>query len=330
MKLDIPLVSIFMITFNHEKFIAQAIASVLMQETAFPIKLFIGEDCSTDSTRKICLDFQNENPQKIGLLLNETNLGQANNVSQVFRACQNSGAKYIAILEGDDYWTDPFKLQKQIDFLESNQEYGLVFTDADYYDESRGKMLHAYDKMFFRKIPAGDVLSVLLQGKYPYKTCTAVFRTFFLEKSKEISGQYSFKTCDICFWLLIAGKAKVGYLHESTAVYRITGKSATHFDTAEDFLKFHKNVYKAVIFFAKYYGRPISRRKLRHNYKKSILAYCAEGKKYKQLFAYARCFPLAVAAIFRKYVRDAIIMVNEKRWLIKEASNRILGKSKGS
>ena len=125
-----PFVAVFMVTFNHEKYVGQAIDSVLMQKTRFPVKLFIGEDCSTDQTASICLKYQEENPDIIEVVINKENTGALKNAKQIYEACFASGAKYIAMLEGDDYWTDPFKLQKQVDFLELNSDYVVSCHDA--------------------------------------------------------------------------------------------------------------------------------------------------------------------------------------------------------
>ena len=104
-------VSIAMVTYNHEKFIAKALDSVLMQRTDFDYEIVIGEDCSSDNTRNIVIEYKRRYPDNIVLFLNEKNLGMYGNCSQVFQACQG---EYIAVLEGDDYWTSPDKLQKQV------------------------------------------------------------------------------------------------------------------------------------------------------------------------------------------------------------------------
>ncbi len=121
--MSMPLVAIFMVTYNHEKYIGQAIESVLMQKTNFSYKLFIGEDLSTDITREIVRKYELENPESIKVYYNDQNLGGMNNARQIYQACFASGAEYIAMLEGDDYWTDPLKLQKQVNFLEKNNEF---------------------------------------------------------------------------------------------------------------------------------------------------------------------------------------------------------------
>ncbi len=117
-----PVVSVYMITYNHGNFIAQAIEGVLMQQTNFSVELVIGEDCSTDNTRQVCLEYKEKYPDRIKLVLSEKNLGVGKNGLNTFAACLG---KYIAICEGDDYWTDPLKLQKQVDFLESHPDYTI-------------------------------------------------------------------------------------------------------------------------------------------------------------------------------------------------------------
>jgi glycosyltransferase involved in cell wall biosynthesis len=116
------MVSIFMMTYNHEKYIAQALDSVLKQKVDFQYEIVLGEDCSTDNTRKIVVKYAKLHPGKFKLLLHKTNIGAINNQYEVFRNCTG---KYIAMLEGDDYWTDPLKLQKQVDFLEANPDFAI-------------------------------------------------------------------------------------------------------------------------------------------------------------------------------------------------------------
>lgn len=117
-----PKLSICMVTYNHEKYIRQAIESVLMQKTNFKFELVIGEDCSTDNTRKLVMKFQHKFPNIIRAVINKKNLGMMNNFTQTLKNCKG---EYIALLEGDDYWTDPYKLQKQVDFLDNHHAYAI-------------------------------------------------------------------------------------------------------------------------------------------------------------------------------------------------------------
>ena len=122
------MVDVLMPTYNHGKFVEQAIQSVLMQECSFRYRLIIGEDCSTDNTMEKCEKYSNLLTDKILLLKNVSNSGIASNYKSLFN---KSTAKYIALLEGDDYWTDKDKLQKQVEILETRPEIGLVH--ANYY-----------------------------------------------------------------------------------------------------------------------------------------------------------------------------------------------------
>ena len=116
----LPLVSVGVLTYNHEEYIAQALDSILMQETDFTVEIVIGEDCSQDGTRDIVKKYAEQYPDRIRALLHETNLGINGNACAVRAACSG---KYLAMLDGDNYWTCPHKLQKQVTFLEEHPEY---------------------------------------------------------------------------------------------------------------------------------------------------------------------------------------------------------------
>lgn len=113
-----------MVTYNHRPFIAQAIASVLMQEAPFRIELVIGDDASTDGTAGIVEEFAARNPEVVRPRLRAANLGPQRNTLDVLAAC---GGEYVAILEGDDYWTDPAKLARQVEILDRDPGVSLCF-----------------------------------------------------------------------------------------------------------------------------------------------------------------------------------------------------------
>ena len=119
-------VSIFILTYNQESYITQTLKSVLNQKTNFNFQLVIGEDCSTDNTREICEQFAEKYAGKIKLLPSlGKNIGLIANYMRTIKECDG---KYIAICDGDDYWIDDNKLQKQVDILESNEELSIVYT----------------------------------------------------------------------------------------------------------------------------------------------------------------------------------------------------------
>lgn len=127
-------VSVIFITYNHEKYVEKALRSVLTQETDFPFEVVVGEDCSTDGTREILKTVAKEYPDQVRLYLRDTNTGGRPTVN-VYETTMRCHGKYLAYLEGDDWWTDPKKLQKQVDFLESHPEYMAVTHSMQMVDE---------------------------------------------------------------------------------------------------------------------------------------------------------------------------------------------------
>lgn len=131
-----PVVSVCTITYNHEKYISEALNSFLMQETDFPFEIIIDDDCSPDNTIEIIMKYQKKFPNIIKANLRQKNIGAIQNF---FSNIQRGNGKYIALCEGDDYWTDPLKLQKQVEFLDGNDEVIMTFENA---------MIYIYDKQF--------------------------------------------------------------------------------------------------------------------------------------------------------------------------------------
>ena len=117
-------VSVIVTTYNHERYIDRAIESVLEQATDFDYELVVGEDCSTDRTRDIVAEWQRKRPDRIRLVLQEKNVGGHGNFSAVYRA---AAGDYVSWLEGDDYFTDPRRLQKMADFLDAHAECALCY-----------------------------------------------------------------------------------------------------------------------------------------------------------------------------------------------------------
>lgn len=232
MTKDNIIVSVCMITYNHESYITQAIEGVLMQKCNFPIELVIGEDCSTDCTRAICKEYA-INQKEIRLLPSDCNIGVMANFIKTLEACTG---KYIAICEGDDYWTDPYKLQKQVDFLENNEDYGLVYTEFDSLCQATGVI----EKSQFKNklgIKQNNFEDFLRNGWF-LAPCTWMFRSISLELTYEYSDK-GFLAGDLQLLLTIAANSKIGYIDEVTSVYRVLSESASHtlsFEKKERFL----------------------------------------------------------------------------------------------
>lgn len=212
------MVAIFMVTYNHEKYIEEAVESIVSQLTNFKYTLFIAEDCSTDNTRNICIELSQKHLAKIHLVLNPTNMGGLANSQNLMNICCQSGAKYITLCEGDDYWTDPDKLQKQVDFLESNPTYSAVFGSTQILmDEPQAP---AWALGHFDAKEDTDLLLVdFLKEKMPAHVSSILLRKdvlspSFIKNQKDIvpGDRYLAAGCFL--------KGKVRYLAQPFSVYR--------------------------------------------------------------------------------------------------------------
>jgi len=236
-----PLVSCCMITYNHAPFIKQAIDSVLLQQTSFPFELVIGEDCSTDGTREIVFSYQEKYPHIIRVITSDKNVGMRQNGYRTKKACRG---RYIAFCEGDDYWHDIYKLEKQVSFMEAHPECGLVFTDYDALLHGSNKLVKSvnYNKGFHSQMRFS--LEQIIQGKRPREiTCTAMIRRDLCEQIVE-SDHYlhtNFLMGDTQIWAGAAALSTVLYIPESTATYRVHGESASRSADRRKVLRFWKS-----------------------------------------------------------------------------------------
>ncbi len=113
--------SVVLITYNHEPYIRECLDGIFMQETDFPFDIIVGEDCSTDNTREVLREYDRKYPGRMKLLFREKNLGRV--TLNVYQSAMAADGEYLAFIEGDDSWSDPKKLQKQVDFLETHPDY---------------------------------------------------------------------------------------------------------------------------------------------------------------------------------------------------------------
>lgn len=144
-------VSVCCITYNHEHYLAQAIESVLAQQTNFAVEMVIGEDCSPDSTRAVAQRYAEQYPGRVRVLTPAHNLGIMRNLMATIAACRG---EFIAFLEGDDYWTDPTKLQRQVDDLRAHPEGAMSFHDAEIFYNEGDKPAHLFSEKFAGILPA--------------------------------------------------------------------------------------------------------------------------------------------------------------------------------
>ena len=244
--------SVCMITYNQEAFIAQAIEGILRQKCNFSFELVIGEDFSSDSTRTICEEYAKNN-NIVKLLQSNENLGMMSNFS---RTIDNCNGKYIAICEGDDYWTDPYKLQKQVDFLEANPDFGLVHTEFDtLYVNDNFIMTSTHKKL---GIPLSGSCSLEYWNAFgkslaTIKTLTVCIRKSYLTDYFEFANKHinDWMVGDFPLFFFISLKSKIGYISESTAVYRTvsSGSASSVKKNSEFFFRIKQSYVRLRYFF---------------------------------------------------------------------------------
>lgn len=203
-------VSVWMSAYNHEKYIKKCLDSVLMQKTNFDFEIILGEDCSTDLTREIVIEYQQKNPERFRLFLPQKNIGMMQMDMETWKLCTG---QYIALLNGDDFWTDENKLQLQVDYLENNTDVVMCFHRARVINEDNG---YIFETEFCDK---SNILRIesLLQGYNPVMTPTVMFRNVL-----KIPEWYSdLPYGDMPVYLLLAQMGKIVHLDRLMSVYRV-------------------------------------------------------------------------------------------------------------
>lgn len=222
-----PKVSVAIVTCNHEAYIEQAVESALAQETDFEYEVLISEDCSTDTTRTIVTALRDRWPDRIRLLLSEHN--QANN-DVLVRCFDKARGEYIALLQGDDYWTSPGKLQKQVEFMEAHPGFVTSFHAAELVYEQG---VNEEPPTAFQPEAISTLDDLLLHGCF-IETPTVLFRRSALGI---VPGWYRNREIFADDWILhilLAQHGDIGYMDESMAAHRYhSGGIWTRLDTAE-------------------------------------------------------------------------------------------------
>lgn len=281
------MVSVLMITYNHENYIRQAIEGILMQQSTFDFELVIANDNSPDNSHSIITDIINNHPLGgiIKYIDRSINVGMQKNFLDAYSNCVG---KYIALCEGDDYWTDPLKLQKQVDFLETNLDYVVCFHDCSVVDENSKIKIKSYLTNFKLDYNEND----LKKGGW-LPTLTRCFRNVldkYPDEFKNVNCGDLFLTSYLGFY----GKAKfmdfngANYREHIGGVWSGTNEKIRNRKMIQDFYTLYsfyenlsdkeisqfykKNVYKSFMLDIKYFGFCQSSF---YNMKRFFLLYCS-------------------------------------------------------
>lgn len=293
-----PTLSIYVPTFNHEHYIVQALDSILMQETAYTYEVLVGEDCSTDNTRAVLKEYEKQHPGKLQVFYREQNMRKQGS------AVGNSGdlrsrcrGKYIIALEGDDYWTDPCKIDKQIRFLEEHPDYIAVAHNCVVVDHDSSRKEETYPQCtdteytfdhFARDIMPGQLTTVMLRNVYHDDR----YDTSLLNR-RIIPGDRL-----IYFWLLSNGK--IHCIQEEMSAYRHITNQGSSFSATS---KYHFATYETLYAIFMEYARE-------QNNKEALL--CAERLYFRNLrvgSVFGQCSLKDSLRYFRKIRNKAKVLL---------------------
>lgn len=229
------LVSINCITYNHAKYIRKTIEGFLIQKTSFKYEILIGEDCSTDETRGIIEEYVERFPETIFLITSDHNVGARKNLRRLHEA---SKGKYIAICEGDDYWVDPGKLQKQIDFMEQNPECSLCFHSAKIVNET-GELTGNCVRPNNKNHEYG-VKDIVEGGGQFFPTASMVYPKIHMNNPPQ--WYLTASVGDFPLALILGAKGSVCYIDSAMSHYRVNSVSSWTKSTLTSMDKVQKTI----------------------------------------------------------------------------------------
>lgn len=244
-----PKLSIVTTTYNQEKYIRQALDSFVNQKTNFPFEVVISDDCSTDSTRKIISEYANKYPDIVKPIFNEKNLGPMDNLIETLSLITS---EYVALCDGDDYWTDNDKLQKQVDFLDAHKDYSICFHKTKIFFENSEFEDVSWPVSYKQDSDLNDLLK---ENIIPANT--VVYRWIYRNdiKLRDIFPK-DIVPADYYIHLMHAEKGKIRYIDEEMSHYRrhdkgmwwLTatpdGKNEFNIKYGKKFIKFYNEIEK--------------------------------------------------------------------------------------
>lgn len=241
-----PLVTIRCITYNHEPFIRQCLEGFVMQQTNFPFEAVVHDDASTDGTAAIIREFAEKYPDIIRPIYETENQYSKHDGSLDRIMNAHMRGKYIAICEGDDYWIDPLKLQKQVDFMEEHPEYGLVYTRVKCFSQTKKSII----SILGEERSSGEEL--IKKGNAIPTLSTVIRQDLFKQYFKDIHPElHNWKMGDYPLWIWLAFHTRLKFLPDITGVYRILESSASHSENIHTEIEFIKSISEIRHYFNK-------------------------------------------------------------------------------
>ncbi len=252
---EAPIVSIQCLVYNHEPFLRQCLDGFVMQQTTFPFEAIVHDDASTDGSAAIIREYAEKYPDIIKPIYETENQYHKHDgsLARVINAAIHPQSKYIAYCEGDDYWTDPNKLQMQVDIMENNPEIGIVHTAVDKYDQKHqrisirnfGNPMNSFDV----EMHHNECLTLTVCFR---KELYLSYRRFYAENNLIERG---WKMGDYPMWLYACYYSKPYYIPKSTGVYRELEHSASHNPDINKQIEFELSAFDIRMFFAEHFHR---------------------------------------------------------------------------
>lgn len=251
-KAQTPLVSICCLVYNHAPYLRECFDGFLAQRTDFPVEILVHDDASTDNSADIIGEYAARRPDLFKPLYQSENQFSKGIVQMsIHFQFPRATGKYVALCEGDDYWCDPEKLQRQVDWLESHPECGLVYSQVRWYFEREKR----FDRNWGGPGAGETTLERLLEGNC-IPTPSIVIRRDLLDRYiAEVRPQeQGWMMGDYPMWLYAAAHSKIRFIDEPLAVYRILNESASHFRSFEQADRFCRSTLDIRRFFAGQYA----------------------------------------------------------------------------
>ncbi|WP_418982904.1 glycosyltransferase [Alistipes sp.] len=233
---DRPLVTVCIPTYNQERWIGDAIQGALDQQTTFRVEILVSDDASTDGTLAVCKHYAERFPDRVRVVSNAQNLGMLANYEKLYRSVET---RYIAFCDGDDYWLDPLKLQRQVDYLESNIDCGMCFAKAKTYwvKEQRYKVVYGEP---YRQLK--DILRICYVPALTAICRTSLVHDYYDDPQMTEIRKACPVTADYPMWLYIGLRARIHFQDNIVAVFRVFENSGSHFDDLDRTIRFDQTI----------------------------------------------------------------------------------------
>lgn len=292
MKQDKPLVAIHCLVYNHEPYLRDCFEGFVMQQTNFPFVAIVHDDASTDGSAAIIREYEAKYPDIIKPIYETENQWRKpdGSLTRIMNAAIDvTGAQYVAMCEGDDYWTDPLKLQKQVDFMEANPECGLCYTDYNLLEDATQTLTESMFEHKKQYRPISYEQHLLKPGYLA--PMTWLYRRDLinlLSKAKIYTdGTYA-------YMLEFLYNSKVVYIPQATAVYRSHAGSASSPIGDKALFRYTIGVFRTQIHYTQKYS-------------------CSEELKHKVLMrGYLSKLPIAIMAEQEEFVQEAKTFMDEQ------------------